>query len=146
MFPVPAKSRCLPRPIPHLTFGPYPIELFCLCLVCLSASQLTHIPFSITNPAPDSTLADTSRMTTSTSTTERENVLLFGLGGIGGIYACILHLSRKCDVSVVARSNYNAVSEKGFRLVSPKFGDHPSIKFAGGQCRFCGWLNCEFQA
>jgi hypothetical protein len=66
-------------------------------------------------------------------TTERENVLLFGLGGIGGIYACILHLSGKCDVSVVARSNYKAVSEKGFRLVSPKFGDHPSIKFAGGE-------------
>jgi hypothetical protein len=87
-------------------------------------------------------------MTTSaiTNSAERENVLLFGLGGIGGIYACILHLSGKCDVSVVARSNYKAVSEKGFKLVSPKFGDHPSIKFAGGQCRFSGRLNYEFQA
>lgn len=62
----------------------------------------------------------------------RENVLLFGLGGIGGIYACILHLSGLCDVSVVARSNYDAVSQKGFRLKSPKFGDHDSLKFAGG--------------
>ncbi|WVF66939.1 hypothetical protein IAT40_001682 [Kwoniella sp. CBS 6097] len=61
----------------------------------------------------------------------RESVLLFGLGGIGGIYACILQLSGKCDVHVVARSNYNAVKEKGFKLVSPKFGDHESLKFAG---------------
>ena len=62
----------------------------------------------------------------------KENVLLFGLGGIGGVYACILHLSGKVNVHVVARSNYNSVKENGFRLVSPKFGDHDDIKFAGG--------------
>jgi ketopantoate reductase len=62
-----------------------------------------------------------------------ENVLLFGLGGIGGVYACILHLSGKCNVHVVARSNYEAVKTKGFKLVSPKFGNHDNIKFAGGE-------------
>lgn len=67
------------------------------------------------------------------STAQKENVLLFGLGGIGGVYACILHLSGKCNVHVVARSNYEAVKSKGFRLVSPKFGDHDDIKFAGGE-------------
>ncbi|WVR04160.1 hypothetical protein IAU60_001159 [Kwoniella sp. DSM 27419] len=61
----------------------------------------------------------------------RESVLLFGLGGIGGIYACILQLSGKCDVHVVARSNYDAVKQKGFKLVSPKFGDHDGLQFAG---------------
>ncbi|WWC98951.1 hypothetical protein V866_005845 [Kwoniella sp. B9012] len=61
----------------------------------------------------------------------RESVLLFGLGGIGGIYACILQLSGKCDVHVVARSNYAAVKEKGFKLISPKFGNHDGLKFAG---------------
>ena len=63
----------------------------------------------------------------------RENVLLFGLGGIGGVYASILHLSGKCDVHVVARSNYDSVKEKGFRLKSPIFGDHDSLEFAGGE-------------
>ena len=63
------------------------------------------------------------------------NVLLFGLGGIGGVYACILHLSGKCNVHVVARSNYEAVKTKGFKLVSPKFGNHDNIKFAGGESR-----------
>ncbi|KAK4687482.1 hypothetical protein P7C73_g2632, partial [Tremellales sp. Uapishka_1] len=43
------------------------------------------------------------------------NVLLFGLGGIGGIYAAILQLSGKCN---------------GFKLISPKFGNH-TFKFAG---------------
>jgi ketopantoate reductase len=62
-----------------------------------------------------------------------ENVLLFGLGGIGGVYAAILHLGGKCNVHVVARSNYEAVKNKGFRLVSSKFGDHEDIKFAGGE-------------
>jgi hypothetical protein len=68
-----------------------------------------------------------------TQTQQKENVLLFGLGGIGGVYACILHLSGRCNVHVVARSNYEAVKSKGFRLVSPKFGDHDDIKFAGGE-------------
>ncbi|ORY27624.1 ketopantoate reductase PanE/ApbA C terminal-domain-containing protein [Naematelia encephala] len=61
----------------------------------------------------------------------RPNALIFGLGGIGGIYAAILALSGKCDVHVVARSNYAAVKERGLRLVSGKFGNHDSIKFAG---------------
>jgi ketopantoate reductase len=63
----------------------------------------------------------------------KENVLLFGLGGIGGVYASILHLSNSVNVHVVARSNYEQVKEKGFKLVSPKFGDHESLKFAGGE-------------
>lgn len=63
----------------------------------------------------------------------RESVLLFGLGGIGGIYACILHLSDQCDVHVVARSNYDVVKEKGFKLKSSIFGDHEGLKFAGGE-------------
>ncbi|WRT65321.1 uncharacterized protein IL334_002264 [Kwoniella shivajii] len=61
----------------------------------------------------------------------REALLLFGLGGIGGIYACILQLSGQCDVHVVARSNYKVVKENGFKLVSPKFGNHDGLKFAG---------------
>jgi ketopantoate reductase len=69
----------------------------------------------------------------STTQAQKDNVLLFGLGGIGGVYACILHLSGKCNVHVVARSNYEAVKSKGFMLVSPKFGDHDDIKFAGGE-------------
>ena len=60
------------------------------------------------------------------------NVLIFGLGGIGGVYASILSLSGKCNVHVVARSNYNAIKSHGFRLKSPKFGDHDDIKLAGG--------------
>ena len=61
----------------------------------------------------------------------RPNALLFGLGGIGGIYASILQLSGECELHVVARSNYEVV-KKGYRLVSPKLGNHDDIKFAGG--------------
>jgi hypothetical protein len=65
----------------------------------------------------------------------KENVLLFGLGGIGGIYASILSLSKAVNVHVVARSNYESVKEKGFKLVSQKFGDH-DITFDGGESLF----------
>jgi 2-dehydropantoate 2-reductase len=65
----------------------------------------------------------------------KENVLLFGLGGIGGIYASILSLSKAVNVHVVARSNYQSVKEKGFKLVSQKFGDH-DITFDGGKSLF----------
>ncbi|WVQ77424.1 hypothetical protein IAR50_007110 [Cryptococcus sp. DSM 104548] len=61
----------------------------------------------------------------------KPNVLLFGLGGIGGIYASILQLSQRCNVHVVARSNYEKVKENGFKIVSPKFGNHEGMKFAG---------------
>lgn len=66
---------------------------------------------------------------------DKENVLLFGLGGIGGIYASILSLSGAVNVHVVARSNYENVKEKGFKLVSQKFGDH-DITFDGGESTF----------
>jgi ketopantoate reductase len=62
----------------------------------------------------------------------RENVLLFGLGGIGGVYASILSLSKAVNVHVVARSNYESVKEKGFKFVSEKFGNH-EIQFEGGE-------------
>ena len=65
----------------------------------------------------------------------KENVLLFGLGGIGGIYASILSLSKAVNVHVVARSNYESVKEKGFKLISQKFGDH-DITFEGGESSF----------
>ncbi|KAE8540667.1 hypothetical protein D1P53_003031 [Cryptococcus gattii VGV] len=61
----------------------------------------------------------------------KPSVLLFGLGGIGGIYASILQLSGKCDVHVVARSNYHKVRNQGFKIVSPKFGNHDGMRFAG---------------
>jgi hypothetical protein len=77
----------------------------------------------------------------SDSTTQRENVLLFGLGGIGGVYACILALGGKCNVHVVARSNYQSVKDKGFRLKASVFGDHDDVKFDGGKSLGLGsWL------
>lgn len=80
------------------------------------------------------------------------NVLIFGLGAIGSIYACILKLSGQANVYVVARSSYQAVKDKvgwahlliltdllsltsevqGLKLTSPKFGDHDGIRFDGG--------------
>jgi lactate dehydrogenase-like 2-hydroxyacid dehydrogenase len=61
-----------------------------------------------------------------------ENILVFGLGSIGSIYACILTFSGNRNVYVIARSNYSAVKEHGITLVSPKFGDHQGVRFAGG--------------
>ena len=67
----------------------------------------------------------------------KPNVLVFGLGGIGGVYACTLQLSGTCNVHVVARSNYDKVKNKGLRIVSPVLGDHDSVNFAGGEL----WLS-----
>lgn len=78
-------------------------------------------------------LAHTQRHGNIYSTMSKPSVLLFGLGGIGGIYATILQLSGKCDVHVVARSNYHKVRNQGFKIVSPKFGNHNGMRFAGGK-------------
>ncbi|ORX36226.1 ketopantoate reductase PanE/ApbA C terminal-domain-containing protein [Kockovaella imperatae] len=76
----------------------------------------------------------------------KPNVLVFGLGGIGGVYACLLSLSERCCVHVVARSNYESVKTRGFRLVSPKLGDHDDIQFAGvwRSCREANESNVQF--
>lgn len=61
---------------------------------------------------------------TASSSNSKPNALLFGLGSIGGVYASILSRSGQADTSVVARSNYAAVKDKGFGLESEKFGKH----------------------
>lgn len=52
------------------------------------------------------------------------DVLLYGLGGIGSFYAFILSRSEKVRLSVVARSNYDAVKAKGLTLNSENHGSH----------------------
>ncbi|GHJ89501.1 hypothetical protein NliqN6_5903 [Naganishia liquefaciens] len=64
-------------------------------------------------------------------TTTRPNVLLFGVGSIGSVYAAILILSKRCSVHVVARSNYDALQKQGLTLRSSKFGDHEGLRFDG---------------
>ena len=82
----------------------------------------------------DSLVCDNSHPPPTMSSPKLPHVLLFGLGGIGGVYACILSLSKRCRVSVVARSNYTAVKDKGYFIKSSKFGDHDDIRFDGGEC------------
>ncbi|GAB7332667.1 hypothetical protein MBLNU13_g04421t2 [Cladosporium sp. NU13] len=51
-------------------------------------------------------------------------VLLFGLGSIGGFYAFILGQSKDVELSVVARSNYEAVKTDGLSIDSANHGQH----------------------
>ncbi|KAJ6584125.1 ketopantoate reductase PanE/ApbA C terminal-domain-containing protein [Mycena vulgaris] len=59
------------------------------------------------------------------------DVLVFGLGAVGATYAYILQAGGQVRVSVVARSNFSVVKEKGLTLRSSKFGDHDGIRFNG---------------
>ncbi|KAF4547729.1 Ketopantoate reductase PanE/ApbA-like protein 1 [Elsinoe fawcettii] len=52
------------------------------------------------------------------------DVLLFGLGAIGSFYAFILSKSPRVRVTVVARSNYEAVKSNGLRIESENHGRH----------------------
>ncbi|RDB23726.1 hypothetical protein Hypma_009443 [Hypsizygus marmoreus] len=51
------------------------------------------------------------------------DVLLVGLGAVGAIYALILKRSGLARVTVVARSNYDAVHNHGFHFKSRKYGE-----------------------
>ncbi|KAK9895444.1 putative ketopantoate reductase family protein [Cystobasidium minutum MCA 4210] len=59
----------------------------------------------------------------------KEDILLFGLGGVGSVYAYILNESPNAQVTVCARSNYKNVSEQGLDFQSEKYGNHPNYKF-----------------
>ncbi|KAL1953775.1 hypothetical protein VTO42DRAFT_2272 [Malbranchea cinnamomea] len=51
-------------------------------------------------------------------------ILLYGLGAIGSFYAFILDRSDSVRLTVVARSNYEAVTSKGITIKSQNHGEH----------------------
>ncbi|EEB94483.1 hypothetical protein MPER_06695 [Moniliophthora perniciosa FA553] len=57
-------------------------------------------------------------------TPQRKDVLLVGLGAIGAVYALALKRSGRVNLSVVARSNFDAVQENGLTFRSDQDGDH----------------------
>ncbi|TFK53109.1 6-phosphogluconate dehydrogenase C-terminal domain-like protein [Heliocybe sulcata] len=61
-------------------------------------------------------------------TSEIKDVLLVGFGAVGAIYSLILRRSKKARVTVVARSNYDAVNSQGMHIKSGKYGDVPGWK------------------
>lgn len=63
-----------------------------------------------------------------------QDILLFGLGGVGATYAFILNQSKAGRVSVCARSNYELVNSKGLDFQSERYGNHPNYKFHKGNC------------
>ena len=52
------------------------------------------------------------------------NVLIFGAGAIGAFYGSRIAQSENVRVSVVCRSNYNAVNANGFTIESANFGTY----------------------
>jgi len=52
------------------------------------------------------------------------NILIVGAGAVGAFYASRLAQNPSVKVSVICRSNYNAVSSGGFNVTSPKFGSY----------------------
>lgn len=51
-------------------------------------------------------------------------ILIFGAGAIGAFYGSRLAQTENVNVSVVCRSNFNAVKAGGFSVTSPQFGDY----------------------
>lgn len=52
------------------------------------------------------------------------NVLIVGAGAVGAFYASRLAQAGDTSVSVICRSNFKAVKEKGFRVTSPQYGSY----------------------
>ncbi|KAK4624156.1 Oxidoreductase AFT12-1 [Fulvia fulva] len=55
---------------------------------------------------------------------KKTNILLFGLGAIGSFYAFILSRNQNVSLSVIARSNYDAVKQNGLEIKSAIHGEH----------------------
>ncbi|GJC94511.1 2-dehydropantoate 2-reductase [Colletotrichum higginsianum] len=58
------------------------------------------------------------------ATDQQVDVLLYGLGAIGSFYAFILSRVPRVRLTVVARSNYDAVKENGIIITSENHGEH----------------------
>lgn len=57
-------------------------------------------------------------------TMSTQNILILGAGAIGAFYGSLLSRLPALRVSVVCRSNFQAVSKSGFRINSPTFGEY----------------------
>lgn len=55
---------------------------------------------------------------------DKIEVLLYGLGAIGSVYAFILNRNPRVRLSVCARSNYDVVRENGMTIRSKNHGEH----------------------
>ncbi|KAH8834865.1 2-dehydropantoate 2-reductase [Flagelloscypha sp. PMI_526] len=62
--------------------------------------------------------------------TTQDNILLFGLGAIGSVYAFVASRAPNTRVYVCARSNLEAISTHGLNIRSKRYGDHFGHKFA----------------
>lgn len=69
------------------------------------------------NPPPSTS---TSKSPTSASI----KVLIYGLGAIGSFYAFLLSRTPTVQLSVIARSNYDAVRSNGILIQSENHGEH----------------------
>ncbi|KAH9905033.1 ketopantoate reductase PanE/ApbA-domain-containing protein [Xylariomycetidae sp. FL2044] len=56
--------------------------------------------------------------------TPQLDVLVYGLGAIGSFYTFILSRNKDVRLTVVARSNYDAVAADGIKISSGNHGDH----------------------
>lgn len=52
------------------------------------------------------------------------NILIVGAGAVGAFYGSRLAFARNTQISVVCRSNYGAVSQHGFSVISPTFDSY----------------------
>jgi len=52
------------------------------------------------------------------------NILIFGAGAIGAFYGSRLAQGKDVEVSVICRSNYDVVKERGFHVDSPYYGEY----------------------
>ncbi|KIX01123.1 uncharacterized protein Z518_10189 [Rhinocladiella mackenziei CBS 650.93] len=55
---------------------------------------------------------------------QKTNVMLYGLGAIGSFYAFILERTQRVRLTVVARSNHEAVKKNGLLIKSANHGEH----------------------
>ncbi|PRP84457.1 hypothetical protein PROFUN_08042 [Planoprotostelium fungivorum] len=55
---------------------------------------------------------------------QETRILIVGTGAVGGFYGSRMHQPPQTKVSVLCRSNYNAVKEKGITLKTRDFGDY----------------------
>ncbi|KAL7006932.1 hypothetical protein EMMF5_003516 [Cystobasidiomycetes sp. EMM_F5] len=58
-----------------------------------------------------------------------QDILLFGLGGVGAVYAYILSKAPGVRVTVCARSNYKIAKEQGLNYESERYGNTSGYKF-----------------
>ena len=99
----------------------------CGCLTIRSQAEMPRLDMAYVRQSAAAHAVTSTPLIHHLSFAMPVNILIVGAGAIGAFYASRLAVVPGVSVSVICRSNYQAVKANGFQVTSPQYGDYTFV-------------------